>query len=221
MNFTHRLRGAPVRGALGLLAAWAMAWGASGARAADSDDIQTDQLIFISPAGEAFSAPVTDPYPVVKWFARMDKKGDGKVDIDEFRADAMHVFDALDRDHDGLLDSGEIHAYEGYLVPIVTQVNPLGGETAADQGASPFSLFKEPEPITAADRNFDFKITRQEFLDQADRHFHTLDKGAKGYITLAELPRTDMEVAYHATRVAKATPASAGAKPAGDAAKGN
>src|SRR5579863_3122999 len=99
MIFTGRLCVAPLRVALGLLAAVVLASSPPGARAADDGQLQGDQFVFISPAGEAFTGPVTDPYPIVKWFARMDKKGDGKVDIDEFRADALRVFDALDRDH--------------------------------------------------------------------------------------------------------------------------
>jgi Ca2+-binding EF-hand superfamily protein len=227
-SFTGGRRIAPRLTALGFLAAGVLALATAPARAADQSDLQVDQNIFISPSGEPFWAPVTDPYPIVKWFNRVDKKGNGKVDIDEFRADALYVFDALDRNHDGVLDSGEILVYEKYVVPFTAHNDVVGDDDAPqdgnklapNQGAAYYGLFQEPEPLTAADRNFDFRITRQEFIDQADRHFHALDKTAKGYITLDDLPKTAAEKDAHATRVAKAKPADA--KPAATApAKGD
>jgi Ca2+-binding EF-hand superfamily protein len=68
------------------------------------------------------------------------------------------------------------------------------------QGAVFYSLFREPEPVRSADRNFDYKITLKEFLDHSDRHFHALDRDSKGYLVLADLPRTDAERAAKAHR---------------------
>jgi hypothetical protein len=68
------------------------------------------------------------------------------------------------------------------------------------QGAVPFSLFREPEPVRSADRNFDYRITLQEFLAHSDRHFKALDTANKGYLTLADLPKTDAERAAKAHR---------------------
>ena len=36
-------------------------------------------------------------------------------------------------------------------------------------------------------------ITLKEFLAHSDRHFHALDKDNKGYVTLAQLPKTEAE----------------------------
>ena len=193
---------------------------AAPARAADTDDLAVNMAIFISPAGEPFQAPVTEPYPIVKWFERMDKNHDGKVDIEEFRADSLYVFDALDRDRSGALQSNEVNAYEQYVVPIITRANPLADPYAdpskllRDQGAAYYGLFQEPEPLMSADRNFDFKVSRQEFADQADRHFKALDKAGKGYLTLDDLPKTAAEKAARATRVVKSAAPTAPVKPA-------
>ncbi len=56
-----------------------------------------------------------------------------------------------------------------------------------------YSLFREPEPVRSADRNFDYRITLKEFQDHSDRHFKALDVDNKGFLTLADLPKTDAE----------------------------
>ena len=61
------------------------------------------------------------------------------------------------------------------------------------QGASPYSFFQEPEPVTAADFDADGRITKANFLKLADMHFTTLDKGGAGYLTLASLPKTAIQ----------------------------
>ena len=68
------------------------------------------------------------------------------------------------------------------------------------QGASYFSLFREPEPVRSADRNFDYRVTLTEFLAHSDRHFKALDTAGQGYLTLAMLPKTDAERAAKAHR---------------------
>ena len=70
----------------------------------------------------------------------------------------------------------------------------------ATEGAVSFSLFREPEPVRSADRDLDYRITLKEFLAHSDRHFHALDGTNKGYITLADLPKTDAERAAKAHR---------------------
>jgi hypothetical protein len=179
------------------------------ARAADPGDLEGPQNLFISPSGEPFTAPVEAPFPIVKWFNRMDKKGDGKVDLEEFRADASAFFDVLDRNHDGVISQAEIQVYEHVIVPQILNQNgvpsPIEDDTpqklTPDQGAAYYGLFQEPEPVMAADRNFDFLVSRKEFLDQADRHFRALDVKAKGYLALTDLPQTPAEKAAHAKRI--------------------
>jgi len=198
-------------------------------------DDEVSQNLFISPAGEPFLAPADAPYPIVDWFNKADKNHDGKLDADEFRADAEAFFRVLDRNQDGVLTSGEIYYYEHRIAPEIlnndhASINSpgfirvqgpggLSGSSSIDpgdphfgegpspqprarfaEGAAYYSLFNEPEPVTAADRNFDFKITLNEFLDQADRHFATLDVKRQGYLTLAALPHTTAEDAVHAKR---------------------
>ena len=61
---------------------------------------------------------------------------------------------------------------------------------ASGAGASPYSFFDEPEPVTAADINFRGVITKGDFLRLAEAHFTNLDSDQRGFLTLESLPRT-------------------------------
>jgi Ca2+-binding EF-hand superfamily protein len=186
--------------------------------------------LFISPCGEPIVASKKDAYPVVKWFKQADANADGKLDMDEMRTDASRFFAVLDRNHDGVIDGSEVTFYEQRIAPeiltpsgaletgiikVVLQrgVDPIvpSGATPGDenvarqrlnssQGAVYYSLFREPEPVRSADRNFDYKITLKEFQEHSDRHFKALDADAKGFLTLADLPKTEAEKAAKAHR---------------------
>jgi hypothetical protein len=64
-------------------------------------------------------------------------------------------------------------------------VNP-----ASMEGAAPYNLLGEPEPVRASDGDFDGRVSLAEFLKAADRRFDKLDKRHDGKLTLDELPMT-------------------------------
>lgn len=70
----------------------------------------------------------------------------------------------------------------------------IGG---ALQGAARYSLLNLPEPVAAADTDFNRSITLQEFRNAAIERFQLLDRARQGRITLAQLeamphaPRND------------------------------
>lgn len=186
-------------GAAGALAA-ALAAGSAGAQTAPAGD--APQQVFVSPSGKPYRAPLDQPYPVAAWFAAADADHDGKLTKAEFRADAEAFFHELDRNEDGVIDTTELGRYEKVVAPeIVAGFTPDQGTPAADgpqkdppQGAAWFSFMGEPEPVSAADGNFDSRITLAEFLDAADERFALMDAAHKGFVTLDRLPRTPVQV---------------------------
>jgi len=180
----------------------AMAAIACAAQAADAE-----VNLFISPAGQPFTAPRADPYPIVAWFKAADKNADGKLDKAEHRADAEDFFAVLDRNKDGFVAGVEVTIYERLIAPGILAVGPREGSGGprerlqSKEGAVTFSLFREPQPVRAADRNFDYRVSLQEFRDHADRHFVALDTDGDGMLALADLPQTDAERAGKARRV--------------------
>jgi hypothetical protein len=60
-------------------------------------------------------------------------------------------------------------------------------------GAAVFGLIREPEPVAAADADFDGKITLAEMTAAARRRFAELDLDHDGRLTRAELPKTPIE----------------------------
>lgn len=60
---------------------------------------------------------------------------------------------------------------------------------AGRQGAARFGYFDLPEPVTAADSNFNRGISPDEFERAAAKRFAVLDVNGDGILTQAELPR--------------------------------
>ena len=61
------------------------------------------------------------------------------------------------------------------------------------EGASPYSLINEPQPVMGADADFDQRITLAEFRKAANERFDLLDKKHQGYLALADLPKTPIQ----------------------------
>ena len=71
----------------------------------------------------------------------------------------------------------------------------IKGLDESGQGASPFGLFDEPEPVMAADLSFRGMVTRDGFKRLASIHFDNLDPDEHGQLTLAKLPKTPVQAA--------------------------
>jgi len=177
--------------------------------------------LFVSPSGQPFRAPAGAPYPVAQWFAQADKRGDGKVDKGELRADAEAFFRVLDKNGDGVIDPFELQAYEQDVVPEILGAYripegqvigfPRGaggpgprrglfgrrqqapgdpGEASVLDGAAPYELVPDPEPVASTDFAGDGRITLAEFLRAVDQRFDRLDAKHRGFLLLADLPKT-------------------------------
>jgi hypothetical protein len=194
----------------------ALALGAAGAASAQQAPpaqpvVQYTQL-FVSPMGEPFRAVDGQPYPSAAWFAGADANHDGMISRDEFRADALRFFKTLDVNGDGKLSDTEIHRYEVQVAPeivVATVDTSLDRATDTDfkgdtkqttlssirQGASFYGVIDTPEPVRAADTDFNNKVTLDEWMEAADRRFRLLRPEGKDGIRLEDLPITPFQVA--------------------------
>jgi hypothetical protein len=160
---------------------------------------------FISPMGEPFRPPSTGEAPIARWFVQADRNRDGSLTEDEMQADADRFFAKLDSNRDGQIDPDERRTYETEIAPEV-QVNsdwrtPRGSSEWRDrkrdghdgyqvsglQGAARYGLLNMPQPVAAADADFNRAITSAEFRQAAAYRFGLLDQHAQGRLTLAEL----------------------------------
>ena len=233
---------------------------------------------FFSPHGRPYRAPTGAPYPVADWFKAADRNGDGKLDRDEFVADAAAFFAFLDVGANGVLGPDDISFYEHRIAPEVLGQrvlvyadgsqrvwpaaprlwlaqyipdnggpdngptgpmnggpmgqdnrdgpdgpggpgqpglggNPHEGEIVPNEalpgprqgpnidptvgvGASPYSLIREPEPVTAADPDYVERgvVRKAQFLAHAHDNFAQLDRAKSGFLTLDSLPRSQVQL---------------------------
>ncbi len=158
---------------------------------------------FISPMGEPFRSD--DKLSGAEhWFAQADKSGNGRLTREEFEADALRFFAVVDTDHDGEICPAELQHYEVDIAPEVTVTSTYGDVSKATVdsdgklvdppyptrlGAGRYGFLAAPEPIASADQNFDRGVTRQEFLQAAQKRFKMLDANGDGVLTRNELPK--------------------------------
>lgn len=187
--------------------------------------------LFISPSGEPFRGE----NGLAAWFAGADADHDGAISEAEFAADAQRFFRKLDKNGDGKLDGFEIQAYEHDVVPEIGTVDlleplaeseprrggfggggrrgrggrggpgresgdaggqaggsALGGEPArarpaGREGAARYALLNEPEPVANADADVDGQVSAAEWKTATARRFARLDRGHTGKLILSDL----------------------------------
>jgi len=164
---------------------------------------------FISPMGEPFRARTSSDDTLLAWFSQADRNKDGTITADELAADADRFFAKLDTNHDGEIDPVELDQYELEIAPEIqvtsrtmrdpgsadqrerrqknAGTNTLMGFRGALQGGARYALLNIPEPVAAADTDFNRGITLSEFRSAAARRFQLLDTGRTGRLTLAQL----------------------------------
>lgn len=143
------------------------------------------------------------------FFRELDLNHDGVIDGSEVENYEQNVAPEIlpqighlhgDEGMDSRLDLGDPHntarpkvETRGRGMGQGRPARPQKGEP--DQGAGLFSLLNQPEPVSAADTEFNGRITLAEFLAAADRRFDRIDKAQLGYLTLAGLPKTPVQIA--------------------------
>ena len=124
---------------------------------------------FVSPMGEPFRAGAGGD-ALMAWFAQADANHDGSLSSEEMQGDAERFFAILDSNHDGEIDPDEITQYEVNIAP-----NDRTG------------LLNLPEPVVAADTNFNRGVSREEFRKAAMLRFQALDVNHQGRLTMSVL----------------------------------
>jgi hypothetical protein len=174
-------------------------------------DGKVDRAEFVADAGAYFKIldlskdGILDPYEVSMYEHRVAPEIlGGRVRLGD--AGGAHLWLAQ-------FGSGQTPGYgqgrrSGYDGDV--EIDPNGGEPNAPAahtgldvsgvGAVPYSLLAEPEPITSADLDLRGYITLANFLKLADIHFTSLDTKDVGYLTLADLPKTDLQKALDRAR---------------------
>ncbi len=159
---------------------------------------------FISPMGEPFFAKAVGENTLATWFVGADTDRDGRLTEAEMRADAARFFAILDQDETGALEPTDISYYEQEIasdVQVGKKRRPKQGETPPKdrdsrissnglQGAARYSLLNLPQPVAAADTDFNRLITKSEFDAAAIARFRLLDPQGTGAITLVQLQAT-------------------------------
>jgi len=170
---------------------------------------------FISPMGEPFRARTIDDDTLARWFAQADRNHDGALTADELVADGDRFFATLDTNHDQQIDPDELVQYEWEIAPdiqLMSRTRPAPGQASAKarpkghgrdafeeeaelrvvssggrQGAARYGLLNLPEPVAAADSDFNRSISLAEFRQAALARFQLLDSTGAGRLGLAQL----------------------------------
>jgi hypothetical protein len=157
--------------------------------------------------GEPFRAEAGREDLAGRWLAGADADHDGAIVLAEMQADAARFFATLDVNHDGEIDPAEIERYESEIAPELHGIGyvspPQGVRNHGGHGMSGemrrgdrrprsgrarvVSLLGLPEPVTAADADFNRGITAEEFRQAARQRFALLDANHDGRLEPAEL----------------------------------
>ena len=162
-------------------------------------------------------SPQTCPNTLIAWFHRVDTNHDSRIDHDEFVADADHWFSVVDVDHDGFAEPAETAAIHAKIMPWdqakadrdreeeeAILRDQMDAEARAreqpqrDRMGNPLPAANYPtrrrpgvsidlDPVMAADANLDNRVSKDEFMAMADRHFDALDTNHDGFLSQAEV----------------------------------
>ena len=168
---------------------------------------------FISPMGEPFRSRSAEEDTLATWFQQADRSGDALLTSAEMDSDALRFFGTLDRDSNRQILPEEMTAYELQVAPEIQvnsrwrdtrgaprlktkRVRRSGYDPYALQGAARYALIDMPQPVAAADTNFDRAVTLDEFRVAAAQRFQLLDRNGDRQLDLPEL-RTLLPLPRH------------------------
>lgn len=129
-----------------------------------------------------------------RFFARLDLNHDGEIDPDELIQYEWQIAPEIQVGMRRVRAPGEAKAKKeeraGYEQVGVAGYGPGGRRRHLDegpQGAARYALLNIPEPVAAADADFNRGISLAEFRAAAQQRFQLLDTAHAGRISLAQL----------------------------------
>lgn len=129
-----------------------------------------------------------------RFFARLDLNHDGEIDPDELIQYEWQIAPEIQVGMRRVRAPGEAKAKKeeraGYEQVGVAGYGPGGRRRDVDegpQGAARYALLNIPEPVAAADADFNRGISLAEFRAAAQQRFQLLDTAHAGRISLAQL----------------------------------
>jgi hypothetical protein len=159
-----------------------------------TDDTLSDWFAKADSNHDALLTPCELEADADRFFSILDTNGDGQIDPDELATYEWQVAPEIQamartRRAPGQPDESERHKGRSR--------DPSAGRNASTdtslaldgalQGAARYGLLNIPEPVAAADTNFDRGISREEFRQAALYRFGLLDPKRSGKLTLVEL----------------------------------
>jgi hypothetical protein len=160
--------------------------------------------VIFSPNGEPLTGgPLGHPTCQVvysQWFDRVGISKPGIITKSEFLADAAVQFDRMDLNHDGVITPTELSDFRATYdfdpnvsLGSATREAPKIKDTDEEKSASwVVSRWTgdTPDPVMSADRSLRFRVSREDFMAQAEDNFAALDAGRKGVVTRETLLAT-------------------------------
>jgi len=163
-----------------------------------------------SPNGEILSAGGKDapscPEALGAWWDRMATSHGGVFTREALVADANAQFDAMDLDHDGFITPSELSDYRSSLdddggMETTQPAAELGADTQmhphrrGDNYVQPKVRAAQipadvVDPVMSADKSLSFKVSREDFIAQANENFTEFDKNHDGKLGREELTDT-------------------------------
>lgn len=139
-----------------------------------------------SPNGEVLNGgPLGRPTcedALTGWFNRIDANHDGRIDREEFIADARRQFAIMDINHDGLITPAELDRYRATYKTVQDEQSTGNTDRRRDPARNSITDGSQPDPVMAADVRLRNQIDLQEFLAHADKVFARIDHNHDGFI---------------------------------------